>query len=417
MTAADIVVLPYRHFESQSGVAMLSAGYGKPMIVSDVGELPKLFPDDPDAVVPAGDARALSKSLERALTDRAFRERLSAAARRAAQARSWSSIALQTKRLFRLALIDKGNGRIELRSGLRSDQRLPSTSWVIVTFNRLERLKQCLSSLATQEDIGQEWVIVDNGSTDGAAEWVRRHYPKATLVRLEANEGVSQGRNRGVERARGDVCLFLDDDATLAAPSATREIAELFASDDHLSAVALTIRQADTLQEEYKGIPRRDKRSLPTDYWCSYFCGAGFAVRRQAFLDAGGFWPPFSYGGQELDLSYRLLERGGTILHSRVSVLHHSAAESRPSGQWVYFNARDRWWIALRSLPWRHVVSTAILWWGYTFWVGVRRRELGPWWRGCWDGLIGCRQALRHRRVIGVRTVRAVKRLSGRLWC
>jgi GT2 family glycosyltransferase len=166
-----------------------------------------------------------------------------------------------------------------------------------------------------------------------------------------------------------------------------------------------------------KSIPRVDKEVLSDDYQATYFCGAGFAFRRQAFLDLGMFWEPLVYGGQELDLSYRALDAGYRILQSQnIQVLHKSVPTARPAGQWVYYNARDRWWIAVRNLPWIYVVTTAVSWWLYTAWLGLRRGQLGYFFRGFVAGLGGFRQALAGRRPIQAETLRQVAELSGRVY-
>ena len=74
-TAADVVVLPYLHFDAQSGVGARALYHGRALIVTDVGGLPELVADA-RAVVPAGDAGKLARAIADVLSDAALRERL-----------------------------------------------------------------------------------------------------------------------------------------------------------------------------------------------------------------------------------------------------------------------------------------------------------------------------------------------------
>jgi glycosyltransferase involved in cell wall biosynthesis len=71
--AADLVVLPYTHFDAQSGVGTRALPFGRPLVVTNTGGLSDLVLD-PDAVVPAGDAHALARAITRVLADNAVRD-------------------------------------------------------------------------------------------------------------------------------------------------------------------------------------------------------------------------------------------------------------------------------------------------------------------------------------------------------
>lgn len=101
--AADVVVLPYRSFEAQSGVGMTAAAFCKPMIVADVGGLAELQPD-PDFVVRPGDAGGLAQAMLRAASDPARLAGLGEAAQRIGRERDWSTIAETTLEVYRAAL-------------------------------------------------------------------------------------------------------------------------------------------------------------------------------------------------------------------------------------------------------------------------------------------------------------------------
>lgn len=87
----------------------------------------------------------------------------------------------------------------------------PAVSVIIPTFNRRERLSRALASVMAQEDVCFEVIVVDDGSTDGTAEMIRKDFPSVNYV-YQTNQGPSAARNRGIERARGEWIAFLDSD-------------------------------------------------------------------------------------------------------------------------------------------------------------------------------------------------------------
>ena len=92
-------------------------------------------------------------------------------------------------------------------------------SVVIPTYNRRPILEKCLLALEQQQTSGTpveryEVVVVDDGSTDGTPTWLRQNTDRFAHVRLieQVHGGPAEGRNRGVEHARGDVIVFIDSD-------------------------------------------------------------------------------------------------------------------------------------------------------------------------------------------------------------
>jgi glycosyltransferase involved in cell wall biosynthesis len=98
---ADVVVLPYREID-QSGVAFTALGFGKAMLLSDVGGFPELAAAGAARTFPAGDMDALGLELNGLLSDEAARRALASAAREAASGTySWSNVAARTLALYR----------------------------------------------------------------------------------------------------------------------------------------------------------------------------------------------------------------------------------------------------------------------------------------------------------------------------
>ncbi|MCZ6794737.1 MAG: glycosyltransferase family 2 protein [Planctomycetota bacterium] len=91
----------------------------------------------------------------------------------------------------------------------------PTVSAVIVSWNSLRYLPRCLESLREQELPPREIILVDNGSTDGTREWVRRHHPGVRLIANDSNRGFCVANNQGIQVAAGDHVLLLNTDVVL----------------------------------------------------------------------------------------------------------------------------------------------------------------------------------------------------------
>ena len=120
---------------------------------------------------------------------------------------------------------------------------------VVVTYDALPWIEQCLDSLA-----GVETVVVDNGSTDGTVAFVREHYRDVRLVESE-NRGLGAGWNIGMRETASTYALLLNADAWLVAGALDRLVA--FAdSRPRAAVVGPRLRNPDgTLQRSVRGFP------------------------------------------------------------------------------------------------------------------------------------------------------------------
>ena len=112
--AADLVVLPYTHFDAQSAVGAQALHYGKALVVSDVGGLPELVADS-RFVVPPADVARLAEALTEVLMDDEVRQRLEDGARQLARELQWDAIGEKTAALYH-ALADGAAGNVQAAS-------------------------------------------------------------------------------------------------------------------------------------------------------------------------------------------------------------------------------------------------------------------------------------------------------------
>lgn len=90
----------------------------------------------------------------------------------------------------------------------------PTVSIIIVNFNGLKHLNKCLSSVLKTEYSNFEIVLVDNGSSDGSVDYVKKNFAveRLKLIELPQNRGFAEGNNSGVKKARGKYIVLLNND-------------------------------------------------------------------------------------------------------------------------------------------------------------------------------------------------------------
>ena len=95
-----------------------------------------------------------------------------------------------------------------------TDDKLPSVSVVIPTHNRKDKLIRLINSIL-QSNYSKEKlniIVIDDASTDGTYEKIRKFFPKVYAIRNEKEKLVAGARNLGIKNAKGEYILFIDDD-------------------------------------------------------------------------------------------------------------------------------------------------------------------------------------------------------------
>lgn len=222
---------------------------------------------------------------------------------------------------------------------------------VVLSFNRRDALRVTLRSLQTDEPTrGAQVIVVDNASTDGSAEMVRTEFPAARIIPLDANLGVA-GFNRGVAAADGELVLVLDDDARPDVHSLRAGLACLQRRPD-LAAIAFLPRHPSTGLGEWPfaedGLDRERASDQPArEDWP--VMGSGNLVRRQAWLDVGGYDERFFLYRNDTDLAMKLLAAGrGVAFSPRWIVWHDSPVARSKTARWCRLATRNWLWLARR---------------------------------------------------------------------
>lgn len=255
-------------------------------------------------------------------------------------------------------------------------------SVVILTMgNRPAELARALESTMPLQAAGAEVVVVGNGADPGPLP------PGVTTIRLAENAGVAGGRNAAVRACAGDVVLFLDDDGWYPEPAALGEhLAARFAAEPQLAVLSFRVADPEGGAGARWHVPRLRAGDPGRSSVVTTFAGGACAIRRSAYLEAGGLPDAFFFGHEETDLSWRLLDLGYRLEYDAVATMCHPPVRNARHATWYRMEARNRVWLARRNLPWPLGLIYLADWMAITV---VRERSaaaLRAWFAGFADG-------------------------------
>jgi GT2 family glycosyltransferase len=269
-------------------------------------------------------------------------------------------------------------------------------SVVILTMgNRPAELARALESTMPLQAAGAEVVVVGNGADPGPV-------PAGVItIRLAENAGVAGGRNAAVRECTGDVVLFLDDDGWYPAPAALgAHLAARFAAEPRLAVLAFRVADPDGGAGARWHVPRLRAGDPERSSVVTTFAGGACAIRRSAYLEAGGLPDAFFFGHEETDLSWRLLDLGYRLEYDAAATMCHPPVRNARHATWYRMEARNRVWLARRNLPWLLGLIYLADWMAITVLRERSAAALRAWFAGFADGwrlAPGQRQPIRWR--------------------
>ena len=219
-------------------------------------------------------------------------------------------------------------------------------SCVILTMgDRPAEVERAVAS-ALALDTSVEVVVVGNGAdVPGTPAGV-------TVVRLPENAGVAGGRNAGVAACTGDVVLFLDDDGWYPDPGLGSYVAGRFAADPSLAVVSFRVADPDGGPGARWHVPRLRAGDPGRSSVVTTFAGGACAIRRSAYLEAGGLPDAFFYAHEETDLSWRLIGLGYRLEYDAGARMYHHSLPNARHATFYRLDGRNRVLLARRNLPW-----------------------------------------------------------------
>lgn len=237
-------------------------------------------------------------------------------------------------------------------------------SVVVVNWNGKPMLADCLGSLRSQTFSDFEVLVVDNGSTDGSAQWVCQNFPEFRLVELGENRGFAGGNNAGISEARGEWIALLNNDAVAHASwleGVYRAALEAETVGLVASRVILTSGALDSAGDgmTIAGVPyKRGHGGSPNGTSAKsveVFGASGCAVllRRSMLERIGLLDEDFFCIYEDGDLNFRARLAGFKCIYAPDAVVYHRlhGTLGRLSKSYVFYGQRNMEYLYFKNMP------------------------------------------------------------------
>lgn len=215
-------------------------------------------------------------------------------------------------------------------------------SVVIVNYNVRYFLELCLKSVAAAiTSIDAEIIIVDNNSSDESCKMVKQLFPSVQLLENKDNIGFSKANNQGVALAKGDYVCILNPD-TVVAEDTFSQLLDFLDSKKNIGIVSCKLIDGAGrfLPESKRNVPTRlvaikKLIGLSKDYYVSnvkeneigkapIFVGAFMFLKKSLYENVGGFDERYFMYGEDIDLSYSILNAGyDNYYYGKTTVIHY----------------------------------------------------------------------------------------------
>lgn len=236
---------------------------------------------------------------------------------------------------------------------MKKQQNQTKLSIIILNHNTSELLKQCLSSIPSDNET--QIIVVDNASTDDSVEMVKKNFSKVELILNPENNGYTRGNNMARKAVKGDYVLFLNSDTKMFSDTLP-EILKLMDSDERIgiSTPFIKLVNGKPYYGSHRGFPTPwnslcyfsglaklfPQSKLFAGYTATYLsltttheidaCSGTFLLIRKNLLDQIGWFDEdyFSYG-EDLEMCFRIKELGYKIMFDPdAELIHYWGASS-----------------------------------------------------------------------------------------
>jgi len=219
---------------------------------------------------------------------------------------------------------------------------------IIISYNTCNLLQSCINSIyETSFDLVNNIIVVDNNSTDGTVEIIKKNYPDVKLICNEKNYGYAKAVNIGFNNTNSDLVLVSNSDVVYLENSIINLILTFKEVDNCGVCGPLQLFPNGTYQRSYGDIPSislalkdltlithiQEKYRKLFPYASNkikkvpYIDGAVMLIKRDAFNQVNGFDEDYFFYTEEADFCYRLFKRNYLIIHNPKSkVIHYRGA-------------------------------------------------------------------------------------------
>lgn len=183
----------------------------------------------------------------------------------------------------------------------------------ILSFNRKDELRNTLTKVYEQDYKNIEVIVVDNASSDGSAEMVKKEFPDVHLIQMEKNIGIA-GWNEGFKVAKGEYVLVLDDDSY---PDKQTIYNSLLCAQEKDNIGIIVLRIFDNKKDSIINEKNENQNTLS-------FIGCGALISNKALRRTNYFNEKLFLYEHEVDFAIRIYNDGLKLVYCNHSLIIHS---------------------------------------------------------------------------------------------
>jgi GT2 family glycosyltransferase len=243
---------------------------------------------------------------------------------------------------------------------------MTQVSVIVLNWNGIRFLGDCLASLREQTFTDFEIILVDNASTDGSVEYIRQGFPEVRIIALNENVGFARGNNIGIQASTAQYVALLNND-TEAHPrwlEALTTTLDTHADVGSCASKILLYDQRDVVDSagdlfytcgvgDKRGRAEKDRGQFARPEPVFGACGAAALYQRRMLDDIGLFDEDLFAYAEDVDLSFRAQLAGYRCLFVPEAVVyHHLQGSFGPlPGYSLYLSRRNAFDTVLKDMP------------------------------------------------------------------
>ena len=245
---------------------------------------------------------------------------------------------------------------------------------IIVHRNGFNRLKSALDSALKASDLCDEFIIIDNASTDNSISQVSEIYPSIQIIKNKFNLGYGHAANQGIRSGKGKYFLICNNDITLPL-NIFNDLEELFIKEPRAGIISgqqtnlegviiRTSSKKPSLLSEFDGIGRIDHNKDPEKTTeVGILGGACLGVRKEMIEDIGAYDEDFFFYFEDTEWCLRAQNNDWkVILHPKIKIPHiggSSSSELYSKSRIEFYRSRIIFWKKIFPKP---IVVLLYLW-------------------------------------------------------
>ena len=239
----------------------------------------------------------------------------------------------------------------------------PKISIIIPTYNRIQLLDECLTSILIQDYTNIEIIVINDNSDEDITGLIKTKYPKITLITNTSNKGPSFAKNQGITASSGNYILFLDSDSELIENNTLSKMISILEKDKTIGSLGGEI-MLDKKGKKSKVIGSGNKKHIHTDEntrikRCSYLPTSNCITRKHIIKKIKGFDPYYFYPMEDADFGLAIKRLGySNIISFDTGALHKYSKNMRLNRIYTLHKTKTRFLIknygilkAISSIP------------------------------------------------------------------